>query len=164
MIDGAGLARQIAVRSFVLAANSVLPLDPAWLTTVALIGALARDARVLGGGSATVFPAHIVSPLEGLTAALPDSVKLSFALGADPRTGKLGPAAAPHWRGLRATFRDSACATLYQAPLATGAGRWMEMPAGVDPAVLASVEISGTLTAEVRARIRWAAGASAGSR
>ena len=149
VIDGAGLARQIAVRSFVLAANSVLPLDPAGLTTVALIGALARDARVLGGGSATVFPAHIVSPLEGLTAALPDSVKLSFALGADPRTGKLGPAAAPHWRGLRATFRDSAGATLYQAPLATGAGRWMEMPAGVDPAVLASVEISGTLTAEV---------------
>jgi beta-glucosidase len=151
VIDGANLARQIAARSFVLAANAggVLPLDPAGLTSVALIGALARDARVLGGGSATVFPAHIVSPLEGLTAALPDSVKLSFALGADPRTGKLGPAAAPHWRGLRATFRESAGATLYQAPLATGAGRWMEMPAGVDPKVLASVEISGTLTAEV---------------
>ena len=27
----------------------------------------ARDARVLGGGSATVFPAHVVSPLDGLT-------------------------------------------------------------------------------------------------
>ncbi len=97
VIDGAALARQVAARSFVLAANSVLPLNLAELSSVALIGALARDARVLGGGSATVFPAHIVSPLEGLSAALPDSVRLSFALGADPRTGKLAPAAAPQW-------------------------------------------------------------------
>jgi beta-glucosidase len=149
VIDGAGLARQVAARSFVLAANSVLPLDPAQLSSVALIGALARDARVLGGGSATVFPAHIVSPLEGLSAALPDSVKLSFALGADPRTGKLAPAAAPQWHGLRATFRDTAGATIHETALATGAGRWMEMPAGVDLAALASVEISGTLSAEV---------------
>jgi beta-glucosidase len=149
VIDGAGLARQIAARSFVLAGNTVLPLDPAALSSVALIGALARDARVLGGGSATVFPAHIVSPLEGLAAALPDSVRLSFALGADPRTGKLAPAAAPLWHGLRATFRDAAGATIHQTALSTGAGRWMEMPAGVDLAALASVEISGTLTADV---------------
>jgi beta-glucosidase len=148
-IDGARLARQVAARSFVLAANSVLPLDPARLSSVALIGALARDARVLGGGSATVFPAHIVSPLEGLSAALPDSVKLTFALGADPRTGKLAPAAAPQWHGLRATFRDAAGATIHETALATGAGRWMEMPAGVDLVALASVEISGTLTAEI---------------
>ena len=149
VIDGAGLARQVAARSFVLAANSVLPLNLAELSSVALIGALARDARVLGGGSATVFPAHIVSPLEGLSAALPDSVRLSFALGADPRTGKLAPAAAPQWHGMRATFRDAAGATIHETALATGAGRWMEMPAGVDLAALASVEISGTLTAEV---------------
>jgi beta-glucosidase len=149
VIDGARLAREVAARSFVLAQNTLLPLDPAALSSVALIGALARDARVLGGGSATVFPAHIVSPLEGLTAALPDAVKLTFALGADPRTGKLGPAAAPQWQGLRATFRDEAGATVYETSLATGAGRWMQMPAGVDPAAVASVEIAGTLTAEV---------------
>ena len=56
-------------------------------------------------------------------------MKLSFALGADPRTGKLAPAGAPYWHGLRATFRDVAGTTIYQTPLATGAGRWMEMPA-----------------------------------
>jgi beta-glucosidase len=151
VIDGAGLARDIAARSFVLAENgaSVLPLNVDELSSVALIGALARDARVLGGGSATVFPAHIVSPLEGLRSALPDSVKLTFALGADPHTGKLAPAAGPQWRGLRATFRDEAGADIYQTPLATGAGRWMEMPPGVDPAAVASVDISGTLTAEI---------------
>jgi beta-glucosidase len=149
VIDGASLAREVAARSFVLAQNTLLPLDPAALSSVALIGALARDARVLGGGSATVFPAHIVSPLEGLTAALPGAVKLTFALGADPRTGKLGPAAAPQWLSLQATFRNEAGATVYQTSLATGAGRWMQMPAGVDPAAVASVEIAGTLTAEV---------------
>jgi beta-glucosidase len=150
-LDGPALARLIATRSFVLAANpgGVLPLDPARLSSVALIGALARDARVLGGGSATVFPEHVVSPLEGLTAALPESVKLSFALGADPRTGKLAPAAAPQWSDMRATFRDAAGTVLHEARLATGRGLWLEMPPGVDPERLASVEISGRLTAEV---------------
>jgi beta-glucosidase len=149
-IDGAGLARQLAARSFVLASNAagLLPLDAPALTSVALIGALAKEARVLGGGSATVFPEHIVSPLEGLAAALPDSVRLCYAHGADPRTGKLAPAAAPQWSGMQATFRDGNGAVVYQTPLATGAGRWLEMPAGVDPAALASVQISGRLTAE----------------
>jgi beta-glucosidase len=149
VIDGPRLAREVAARSFVLAENSLLPLDPATLSSVALIGWLAKDARVLGGGSATVFPAHIVSPLEGLAAALPEGVKLTFAVGADPRSGKLAPAAAPEWRDLRATFRDEAGVTIYQAPLATGAGRWLQMPAAVDPAAVRSVEISGILTAEV---------------
>jgi beta-glucosidase len=148
-VDGPGLARQIAARSFVLAANpaGILPLDPAAVGSIALIGALARDARVLGGGSATVFPEHVVSPLDGLTAALPE-VKLTYAVGADPRS-KLAPAAAPDWGGLQATFRAAGGKTLHQAPLATGAGRWMELPDGVDAGQLAAVEITGTLTAAV---------------
>src|SRR4051812_31906395 len=65
-IDGASLAREIAARSFVLAANagSLLPLDPGALRSVAIIGLLAKEARVLGGGSATVFPDHVVSPVD----------------------------------------------------------------------------------------------------
>ncbi len=150
-IDGRGLARQIAARSFVLAANpaGLLPLSASSLSSLALIGALAKDARVLGGGSATVFPEHIVSPLEGLSAALPATVRLSYAFGADPRTGNLGPAAGPQWTGLRATFVDRTGAIVYQTPLATGAGRWMEMPEGIEPEDLAAVAISGELTAEV---------------
>ncbi len=149
-IDGAALARQIASRSIVLAANPgrLLPLDTGSLTSVALIGALGRDGRVLGGGSATVFPEHVVSPLDGLAAALPDSVKLTFALGADPRE-RLAPAAPPHWRGLRVTFRDAAGHAVHETALATGAGRWMPLPEGVDADALASVEIFGQLTAEV---------------
>ena len=133
-IDGAALAREIAARSFVLASNrdGVLPLDRAELGSVALIGALAKNARVLGGGSATVFPAHVISPLEGLSAALPAGVTLSYAVGADPRA-HLAPAAAPAWTGLRAVVQGRVQAPrCTQTPLATGAGRWMELPAGVE--------------------------------
>jgi beta-glucosidase len=151
IIDGGALARQIAARSIVLAANpaELLPLDTTQLTSVAVIGALARDARVLGGGSATVFPARVVSPLEGLAAALPDSVKVSYAIGADVRGDKLSPAAAPQWSALRATFRDSGGRDLHVTAVATGAGRWLQLPDGVDADALATVEISGRLTAEV---------------
>jgi len=150
LIDGAVLARQIAARAVVLAANpaGLLPIDTRAVSTVAVIGSLARDARVLGGGSATVFPPHVVSPLEGLAAALPDAVKVTFALGADLREGRLAPAIPPQWRGLRAAFRDRAGRLAHQTSLATGAGRWLQLPDGVDAATLATVEISGQLTAE----------------
>ncbi len=131
-IDGAALAREIASRSFVLASNrnDVLPLNPRSPGRIALIGALARNARVLGGGSATVFPAHVTSPLEGLSAALPAGATLRYAVGTDPRA-HLAPAAGPAWTDLRAVFRDASGAALHATPLATGAGRWMELPAGV---------------------------------
>ena len=149
-LDGPALVREIAARSFVLAANpeGVLPVDRGQLTSLAIIGALARDARVLGGGSAIVFPEHVVSPLEGLAAALPDSVKLCYAIGADPHTDRVAPAAGPQWTDLQATFRDAGGHVLHQTPIATGAGRWMELPDGVSAGNLATVEISGHLVAE----------------
>ena len=124
-IDGPELARQIAARSCVLAANpgDALPLNPAALNSVAIIGALAKDARVLGGGSATVFPEHVISPLQGLSEALPESVRLSYAFGADPRTGKLAPAKAPLWSQLQARVLDAGGSVLYETPLGSGRGR-----------------------------------------
>ncbi len=85
-LDGAAVAHTVAARSFVLARNEnfTLPLEAAGLTRVAVIGALARDARVLGGGSAQVTPPHAISPLEGLSRALP-GVDVAYAVGADPR-------------------------------------------------------------------------------
>ncbi len=148
-VDGAALAREIATRSFVLAANrdETLPLDTSTLSSVALIGLGAKEARVLGGGSATVYPEHVVSPLEGLTAALDGRASVTYAIGIDPRT-KLPAASGPAWSGLRATFCDGDGATMLTTPMPSGAGWWMEMPDGVDPERLASVEISGRLTAE----------------
>ena len=86
--------RAIAAASFVLARNEgVLPLDGAALRRVALVGPNAAVARTLGGGSATVFPAHTVSPLDGLRAALGPGVRVDHAAG--PRAhARIPPAAA----------------------------------------------------------------------
>jgi len=63
-----------------------LPWDRAALHSVAVIGANAARARTQGGGSATVLPERVVSPLDGLRAALP-AADVRFALGATNQVG-----------------------------------------------------------------------------
>ncbi|MER7833363.1 glycoside hydrolase family 3 C-terminal domain-containing protein [Streptomyces sp. NPDC095602] len=146
-LDGEALAREIAHRSFVLVRNErdVLPLDPARVRRIALVGAAARDARVLGGGSAQVFPARTVSPLDGLTAALPDGTALTYAPGAD-----LAEEPEPAGPGftLRAVCRDQAGAVLADVPLPTGQIQWVgtDLPDGVSHETLHTVEVTGTFT------------------
>ncbi|MFJ9975988.1 glycoside hydrolase family 3 protein [Streptomyces cyaneofuscatus] len=167
-VDGEALAREIARRSFVLVRNEVrdgvrdearnevrdgsrsevrdgapiLPLAPG--TTVALSGALARDARVLGGGSALVFPDHVVSPLDGLTAALPEGT-LTYAVGADP-SDELAIAEAGF--DLTAVCRDAEGTVLATVPLPSGQIQWIgaDLPEGVTHDTLDTVEITGTFT------------------
>ncbi|MFJ2769782.1 beta-glucosidase H [Streptomyces sp. NPDC087300] len=143
-IDGEALAREIARRAFVLVRNEggALPLAPTG--NVALIGAAARDARILGGGSATVFPAHIVSPLDGLTAALPDGA-LTYTVGADP-SDELVPA--DKGFELRAVCRDAEGELLGEGRLPTGQVQWIgdDLPAGVTYETMASIEVTGTFT------------------
>ncbi|MFE7389917.1 beta-glucosidase [Streptomyces sp. NPDC057582] len=143
-IDGDALAREIARRSFVLVRNerAALPIDPAAVRKVALSGALARDARVLGGGSAQVFPHHVVSPLDGLIAALPEDV-LDYRVGADPNN-ELAPA--DKGFELRAVCYDASGAVLGSAPLHSGTVQWIgdDLPDGVTHETLHSVEITGT--------------------
>ncbi|MFI6561020.1 beta-glucosidase [Streptomyces sp. NPDC050534] len=142
-VDGAALAREIARRAFVLVKNDdgALPLRPG---TVALIGAAARDARVLGGGSATVFPARVVSPLDGLTAALPEGT-LSYAVGADPATEL---AVADKGFALRAVCRDADGNVIGTGSAPNGAIQWMgsDLPEGVTHDRLHTVELTGTFT------------------
>ncbi|GGV37661.1 beta-glucosidase [Streptomyces longisporoflavus] len=146
-IDGEALAREIARRAFVLVRNEneALPLPPT--ASVALIGAAARDARVLGGGSATVFPAHVVSPLDGLTAALGEDL-LTYALGADP-SDELAPA--DKGFELRAVCRDTDGNVLGEGNLPTGQVQWIgdDLPEGVTHEALASIEVVGTFTPRV---------------
>ncbi|WP_200307441.1 beta-glucosidase H [Streptomyces adelaidensis] len=141
-VDGEALAREIARRAFVLVRNErgTLPLRPG--ATVALIGAAARDARVLGGGSATVFPSHVVSPLDGLTAALPEGT-LTYAVGADP-TEEL--AVADKGFTLRAVCRDTAGTVIGTGSAPNGQIQWMgsDLPDGVTHAALHTVELTGT--------------------
>ncbi|MFJ9818397.1 beta-glucosidase H [Streptomyces sp. NPDC101151] len=143
-VDGEALAREIARRSFVLVRNErdALPLRPNG--TVALIGAAAREARILGGGSATVFPARIVSPLDGLTAALPDGA-LVYAVGADPATEL---AAAGQGFTLRAVCRDADGAVIGTGTAPGGQIQWMgtDLPDGVTHDTLHTVELTGTFT------------------
>ncbi len=71
-IDVPGFARTAATEAAVLLENrSVLPVDPAGVNRIVVVGYAARTPRIQGGGSATVVPAHIVSPLNGIRAAFP---------------------------------------------------------------------------------------------
>ncbi|MFF3787550.1 beta-glucosidase [Streptomyces sp. NPDC001933] len=154
--DGTACAREIATRSFVLLRNKqrilplnpagiggILPLHPAGIGGIALIGHAARHARILGGGSATVFPGAVVSPLEGLRAALPEGTPLTWVRGADLSDG-LSPAADGFT--LRAILRDASGAVLADQPLPDGRIRWMAetLPGGADFDALDTVEIVGT--------------------
>ncbi|MFF3375269.1 beta-glucosidase [Streptomyces sp. NPDC002680] len=142
-VDGIALAREIAHRSFVLVRNQgALPLPAGH--TVALSGAAARDARVLGGGSATVFPARVVSPLDGLTAALPEGA-LTYSVGADPNTEL---AVADKGFALRAVCRDAAGTVIGTGSAPNGQINWMgsDLPEGVTHDRLHTVELTGTLT------------------
>ncbi|ARF55184.1 glycoside hydrolase family 3 protein [Streptomyces gilvosporeus] len=172
-IDGPALARDLACRAFVLLRNEptqeaatrpaddaptaaparpegrggrpgILPLDPTALRKVAVIGAVARDARVLGGGSATVFPARIVSPLEGLRAALPAETEVTFALGADPRIRI--PQARDGFT-LRARYLAEDGRLLAETPQFDGMMHAIgSLPEGVTPHHLHAVELTGTFT------------------
>ncbi|MER6959065.1 glycoside hydrolase family 3 C-terminal domain-containing protein [Streptomyces sp. NPDC000618] len=87
-VSVAARLRETAAAGFVLARNedAVLPLDRAALSRVAVLGPNAAVARTLGGGSATVFPPHTVSPLDGIRAALGDDVEVTHGIGVTPQT------------------------------------------------------------------------------
>ncbi|MFJ5306920.1 glycoside hydrolase family 3 protein [Streptomyces sp. NPDC088350] len=146
-VDGEALAREIARRAFVLVRNegAALPLDPSVLRSVALIGKAAREARVLGGGSAQVIPENVVSPLDGLRTALPAGVALTFAVGADP-SEELG--IADQGFDLRAVVRDAEGDVLGTGSLHNGKVWWsgIDLPEGVSYETVHSVEAVGTFT------------------
>ncbi|BCB79359.1 glycoside hydrolase family 3 C-terminal domain-containing protein [Phytohabitans flavus] len=165
-LDGAAVARTIAARSFVLVRNEggLLPLDSARLRTVAVSGALAADARVQGGGSALVQPARVVSPLDGLTAALAgeqtlavpgeasafaaivNAATVTYAVGADPRR-RVPVARGPQWSDITGVLRAAGGRELFRSPLPTAYARWMgDPPPGVAPDEIAELSLSARLT------------------
>ena len=78
------LAREVAEKSIVLLKNEgdLLPLKG--VRRVAVIGRLADKPNTGDGGSSNTRPAHVVTPLEGLRAALDAEVALDHDDGADP--------------------------------------------------------------------------------
>ncbi|QFY10278.1 glycosyl hydrolase [Nonomuraea phyllanthi] len=101
------LLRRTVAASTVLLRNEgdLLPLVPARLTRVAVIGPNAARPRTQGAGSAGVYPESLVTPLEGLRTALNGHaevrhadgvtfggapVPLDSATARNPRTGENG--------------------------------------------------------------------------
>jgi len=88
--DGIAFAREAAVEGSVLVRNenNELPWSADALKKVAVIGHNAVFARTQGGGSATVLPEKVVTPLEALTEVLSaGSTELVYAVGAVVQEG-----------------------------------------------------------------------------
>ncbi len=81
------LARRAAAEAMVLLANDgLLPLRPAGLKRLAVIGPNAEVPAIMGGGSARVSPHYVVTPLEALRSRL-EGVEVVFEKGcSQPRS------------------------------------------------------------------------------
>lgn len=87
LVDGRSFALEAAVEGAVLLSNDgTLPLAAEEINRVAVIGHNASEARTQGGGSATVIPEAVVSPLAGIREALPGAV-IDHELGAVVQEG-----------------------------------------------------------------------------
>ena len=140
-LDGFAVAHEVAARSFVLVRNEnfTLPLKPSALSRVAVIGALAQDARVLGGGSAQVAPPHTISPLDGLVKAL-SGVDVRYAVGADPRPF-LPAGHGDQWSDIRMTIGGRTF------PLDQTAVRWIgSLPCGLPLDAVDGLRLEATFT------------------
>ncbi|MEV4285321.1 glycoside hydrolase family 3 C-terminal domain-containing protein [Nonomuraea bangladeshensis] len=139
-LDGVALAREVAARGFTLLTNDgLLPLRGT--PTLAVIGAAAGEARVMGGGSAQVYPDRVVSPLAGLRAR----AEVRHAVGADPRI-RLAPIPSP----ARALFLDGDGGVLAEHPLPTAEARWIgQLPPDVDGERLRAVQLVTTYMPDV---------------
>ncbi|MFJ1924838.1 MULTISPECIES: glycoside hydrolase family 3 C-terminal domain-containing protein [unclassified Streptomyces] len=100
------LRRAVAAGSVLLRNDGrLLPLDPAALRSVAVIGPHASAVRIQGGGSAEVFPDSVVTPLAGIQEALGGDARVTYRPGLarsplprplgrdwsrDPRSGEPG--------------------------------------------------------------------------
>ncbi|WP_293787025.1 beta-glucosidase [uncultured Aeromicrobium sp.] len=72
--DALAFARSAAAAGAVLLENrDRLPIAPRTVRRLAVIGHAAVHPRIQGGGSATVVPSQIVTPLQGLRAAYPEA-------------------------------------------------------------------------------------------
>jgi beta-glucosidase len=77
------IARRAAAESAVLLQNNgdLLPIDPAAVSSIAVIGELARTPRYQGAGSSAVNPTRVVKALDALRTRLGEATKISFAPG-----------------------------------------------------------------------------------
>lgn len=77
------LIRQAGAEGMVLLKNeqSVLPLQRETLHSIAIIGPNAKEAQIMGGGSAQVNPHYRVTPFEGILAKLGEGTEVGYEQG-----------------------------------------------------------------------------------
>lgn len=86
-VDGAAFVRAASAEGSVLLQNDgILPLRSDGVRSIAVIGHNAREARTQGGGSATVLPDNVVSPLDAIRGAFSDA-EVRYELGAVVQEG-----------------------------------------------------------------------------
>jgi beta-glucosidase len=139
LVDPA-LLRRVAAGSMVLLRNegSVLPIDPASVTRVAVIGPNASYPAIGGGGSAIVAPVAVSTPAAAITSALTGAAEVAVAEGCrtwvvvpEPPAGSLlDPVTGEP--GVRLEFRGSD-GTLLAAEHrnSTALAWWDQVPPGV---------------------------------
>ncbi|MEU0956433.1 glycoside hydrolase family 3 C-terminal domain-containing protein [Streptomyces niveus] len=151
------LLRRAVAAGTVLLRNerSALPLDPARLRRVAVIGPRATAVRIQGGGSAEVFPSSVVTPLEGIEAALReaplrgagDRAEVTYTPGVPPdtRPRPLDPA----WTR---DPRDGEPGVLVRLLDADGAELHAEHR--LSGRIVEPARVAGAVTVEIRALVR----------
>ena len=86
-VDVREFAREASIAGSVLLENNgELPWNTQSIRSIAVIGQHASDPRIQGGGSATVIPDRVVSPLDGIRAAMPNA-DVRYEIGAIVRSG-----------------------------------------------------------------------------
>jgi beta-glucosidase len=105
------LAYQAAVEGMVLCKNEgLLPIDLAKKKKIAVIGPNVEDFRIMGGGSSSLLPHYVATPLQKLAAQFPD-LEVETAKGCPthkyvPETPKqqLSPTEGSNEKGLQYQF------------------------------------------------------------
>ncbi|HZL77461.1 MAG TPA: glycoside hydrolase family 3 C-terminal domain-containing protein [Candidatus Limnocylindrales bacterium] len=83
------VARKVAEESIVLLKNEkLLPLNPAKLKTIAIIGVNAVSKFAGGGGAANIKAPYEITALEGISNRLGSGVKIIYAPGYAPPAGR----------------------------------------------------------------------------
>ena len=154
--DVNALLREAAAAGMVLLRNhqAALPLDPASLRRVAVLGPNAAEGVTQGGGAAEVVAAKEVSPLDGLRSALGEGIEVLHAAGVRTRRGltllSSMPVTCPHCgeAGLRVRYLDAAGRELRTEHRAGGPLVWQ----GAQILRGATVEISARFRANATGR------------
>lgn len=156
--DPVAFAREASAAGTVMVKNDgVLPVDPSAVKRVAVIGHNARYARTQGGGSATVVPEKIVTPLEGIREVF-GTDKVTYSVGAVVQEGiaelPLERLQNPKTEdpGLRVRFLDAQGAELFAEDRRATALVWFGGDAPIEASSL--VEFHTIFTPEETGTIR----------